>query len=391
MKTAFRKGVAVLLVLVFGPGPLPAPAGSDDSVAKIKKVVQDDLKEVEYPTNLVQLVTDQSQRDADKNMAVAPGEAVLTRTANTFVQVAKEDRQACLYSNTFVRFDDIDLWLLRNGAVYVVNKRGKLEVVAEALGRVLVGSSVLLRSDGSELIAFVTEGHVVLEAGAHTLSLEPGQAGRIPKDGVPERTSLDPEKQAQLQKQLQATEKAMKGGGGGSGWLIALLGAGAAIGTGVALSHGGGGDHGQGGGTGGGGNGKGGEPGGTQALPDLVPVADPAAPCRFDNRGNLLVTVRNLGRAPAGESTAEIDLQPAQATNAAAKRARKMDRAVAPQARQLRLRVGSLAAGATAEVPVSTGGAAIGSYRLTVNSDGRARESNHANNTVSVACPVPIG
>ena len=390
MKTAFRKGVAALLVLFFGPGPLPVPAGSDDSVAKIKKVVQDDLKEVEYPTDLVQLVTDQNQRDADKNMAVAPGEAVLTRTANTFVQVAKEDRQACLYSNTFVRFDDIDLWLLRNGAVYVVNKRGKLEVVAEALGRVLVGSSVLLRSDGSELIAFVTEGHVVLEAGAHTLSLEPGQAGRIPKDGVPERTSLDPEEQAQLQKQLELTEKAMKGGGGGGGWLAAAAGA-ALIGTAIALSHGGGGDHGQGGGAGSGNRG-GGDPGGTQALPDLVPVADPGGgPCRFDARGNLLVAVRNLGRAPAAESVAEVEIQPAQATSAAAKRARKADRAAVPQTRQLRARVGRLAAGATADIPVETGGIAIGSYRLTVDSDSRVKESNEANNTVSVTCPVPIG
>ena len=376
MKIAFRKGVAVLLVVVFGPGRLPDPAQADDSVAKIKKVVHDDLKEVPYPTKLVQLVTDQSERDASKNMTVAAGEAVLTRSANTFVQLDKEDREACLYSNTFVRFDDLNVWLLRNGAMYVVNKRGKLEVVAEALGRVLVGSSVLLRSDGSELFAFVTEGHVVLEAGAHTLSLGPGQAGRIPMGGVPEPASLDPEEQARMSKELEATEKAMKGGGGG--WLAALLVGGAVIGTAVAVSRGGGGDHGQGGGTGGGG-----ESGGTQALPDLVPVADPAGGlCRFDRHGNLVVTVRNQGRAPAGASIAYVLL----------KAARRVGTADGPsRPREKRVSTAALPVGGTTDLLVPTDNTPIGAYTVTVNRDGRVRESNEANNTASVTCPAPIG
>ena len=86
-----------------------------------------------YPTKLVQLVTDKSERDASKDMPVGAGEAVLTRSANTLVQVEK-GREAFLYSNTFVRFDDLNVWLLRNGAMYVVNKRGRLEVVAEPSG-----------------------------------------------------------------------------------------------------------------------------------------------------------------------------------------------------------------------------------------------------------------
>jgi hypothetical protein len=379
MNTAFRKGAAVLLALAVGLGPLPAPARADDAVAKIKKVVHDDLKEVAYPTKLVQLVTDQRERDASKNMEVAAGEAVLTRTANTFVQVSKEDRDACLYSNTFVRFDDLNLWLLRSGAMYVVNKRGRLEVVAEALGRVLVGSSVLLRSDGSELFAFVTEGRVVLEAGAHTLSLGPGQAGRIPMGGVPERAPLDPEEQAQMSKELKATEKAMKGGGGG-GWLAAALGL-AVIGTAVAVSRGGGGDRGHGGGTGGGDRGDGGT-GGDQALPDLAPVADPAGgPCRFDNRGNLVVPVRNLGRGSTAASIAEVRLRPAGRT-------RTVD---GPGASPQRLRTSELPPGGTTELLVPTGDFQVGGYSVTVDRDGRVRESNEANNTATVTCPAIVG
>lgn len=374
MRTAFRKGVAVLAAVVLAFGPLPPPARADDSVAKIKKVVHDDLKEVDYPTKLAQLVTDQSEKDAAKDMSVAPGDAVLTRSANTFVRVAKEDRDACLYSNTFVRFDDLNVWLLRNGAMYVVNKRGKLEVVAEALGRVLVGSSVLLRSDGWELFAFVTEGRVVLEAGAQTLSLGPGQAGRIPRDGVPERASLDPEEQARLEKDLEATRKAMKGGGGG--WLAALLVGAAVIGTAAVLSGGGGGDTGRGGATGG--DRGGGGSGGSGSLPDLVPVAGPAQrPCRFDGHGNLVIGVRNQGRAPAGASTAEVRLLPAGTA----------DGPSSPMA----LSTSALPAGATADLVVPTNDTRVGSYTVTVNRDRRVREANEGNNTAKVTCPVPVG
>lgn len=54
-------------------------------------------------------------------------------------------------------------------------------------------------------------------------------------------------------------------------------------------------------------------------------------------------------------------------------------------------RVRALAPGATADVPVSTGGADVAAFRVTVDRDGRVRESNEANNTAAVRCPPPVG
>ncbi|HSD28741.1 MAG TPA: CARDB domain-containing protein [Vicinamibacteria bacterium] len=51
----------------------------------------------------------------------------------------------------------------------------------------------------------------------------------------------------------------------------------------------------------------------------------------------------------------------------------------------------ALAPGATADVPVSTGGADVAAFRVTVDRDGRVRESNEANNTAAVRCPPPVG
>ena len=54
-----------------------------------------------YPTPLAQLVTDQSQEDVKKDTAVKPGQALLTRSANTHLKMDK-DIEALLYSDTFV-------------------------------------------------------------------------------------------------------------------------------------------------------------------------------------------------------------------------------------------------------------------------------------------------
>ena len=381
MKTAFRRAVAVLVALGMSLGPLPAPGRADEAVAKIKKIVddKDDKSEVAYPTRLVQLVTEDSERDVTKDMAVGAGEAVLTRSARTHVQVEKE-HEAYLYSNTFVRFDDLNVWLLRNGAMYVVSKRGRLEIVAEALGRILVNSKVLLRSDGAELFAFVTEGRVVLEAAAHTLSLGPGQAGRMIMGGPPERAPLDPQEQARISKELEATEKAMKGGGGGGGLLAALVAAGVVVGAAAVLS--GGDDDRRGGG---GSTGGRGDTGGSGGSPDLTPVAGKT--CRFDD-GRLVVSVGNRGQGRAAESTAEVELKFAQTTSARAGRTGTMDGPAVPQRQQLR--IGKLDPGEKADLTVDTGGAWISAYRLTVDREGRVTESNERNNTATVRCPPPV-
>ena len=204
MKQAFRRASTAFLVLAIVLGPVPTGASADDSIAKIKKVTSlsadpKKAKEVPYPTQLVQLVTDQRQKDVDKDTSIQPGEAVLTRSANTFVTMDK-GLETLLYSNTFVRFDDLNVWLLRHGSVYVVAKRGKLEIVAEALGRILVNSEVYLRTDGSVLLAYVAEGRVVLEANARTLSLGSGQAGRMLMGEGPPRSARRPSPRARARR-----------------------------------------------------------------------------------------------------------------------------------------------------------------------------------------------
>jgi hypothetical protein len=155
MTPTFRKLPTLVLIVAFALGPVPRPAAADDPVAKVKRVTvlaadPKEEKEPSYPTSLVQLVTDQRQEDVRKDTRVQPGQAVLTRSANTHLAMDK-GLEAVLFSDTFVRFDGLNIWLLRHGRTYLVSKRGQLEIVAEALGRILVNSKVYLRTDGSRL------------------------------------------------------------------------------------------------------------------------------------------------------------------------------------------------------------------------------------------------
>lgn len=373
MKTAFRDAVSLVLAMTLSVGPLSVPARADEpSAATIKRILTADAKkELSLPTDLVQRVTvDGEPRGiAKKDEDLSPGEGVLTRSASTVVEVEK-GREAYLYSETFVRFDDKTVWLLRNGAVFVVNTRGRLEIVAEALGRILVSSKVLLRNDGTELFAFVTEGRVVLEAGAQTLSLGPGQAGRMTMGGAPERVSLGADEQAQLKKGLEATGKAMKGSGGSGGLLAALVAAGVVVGAAAVLS---GHDKDNRGGSGG--SNQGGA-GGSPTLPDLVPVE--TRQCRFDDSGNLIISIRNQGRADAPASTHEVVLQPAMRSYAARIPARKLE-----------VRTARLAPGDVTEVRVKADRSQTSGYAIRLDSYGRVTESDKANNTAEVSCQAP--
>src|SRR5262245_20592287 len=124
MKQAIRTVATLFLCVAFAAGPVPTGA-ADDSVAKVRKVTAlspdpKEAKEVSYPTPRVQLVTDQRQEDVKKDTRVEPGEAVLTRSANTHLTMDK-GLEAVLYSDTFVRFDGLNIWLLRHGRTYVVS------------------------------------------------------------------------------------------------------------------------------------------------------------------------------------------------------------------------------------------------------------------------------
>ena len=371
MRKALREVASVVLAIVFGLGPLPESARADDpSAATIKRILTaDEKKEVPLPTDLVQRVTaDGDQRRIEKKDEDVPaGEALLTRAASTVVQVEK-GREAYLYPDTFVRFDEKTVWLLRNGAVFVVNTRGRLEIVAEALGRILVSSKVLLRSDGAQLFAFVTEGRVVLEAAAHTLSLGPGEAGRMTRGEAPERVTLGADEQAQLSKGLDATEKAMKGGGGSGGLIAGLVAAGLIVGTAAVLSGHDNDDHGGAGGR---------NHDGSPALPDLVPVE--TGQCRFDDSGNLVIAIRNQGRADAPPSTHEVVLRPAVPGRASRLPAKH------------EVRTPALKPGAVAEVRVKADSAQLGGYTIRLDSYGRVTESDKANNTAEVGCRPPQG
>jgi hypothetical protein len=379
MKSGVRRASTAVLAVTLASGPVPTCGWADDAVAKVKKVTDPASdpkkpKELDYPTSLVQLVTASNQTNVSKDMSIRFGDAVLSQAANTALDVGK-DVDACLFSNTFVRFDSVNVWLLRQGAVFVVTKRGKLEIVAEALGRVLINSSVYLRSDGSELLAFVTEGHVVLEAGARTLSLGPGQAGRIPMGEPPEETSLSPEDSAQISRDVETAGRLMKGGGGGGGILAAAIAAGL-VGAAVVATRGGN----DGGGKGGGGSsrppdgGRGGSPG----MPDLVPDVSKGG-CRLDGSGNVILTVRNQGTAP---STTRLDFdQPLQ-------RGRLSRRDPSRDTTQ-RLDTPAVRAGASAQVRFPSTLVQGTRLRVTVDADGRVSEANEGNNTAFISCPAP--
>lgn len=370
MKQAFRTASTAFLILATVPGPVPTGASADDSIAKIKKVTSlsadpKKVKEVPYPTQLVQLVRDQSQENVKKDTSIQPGEAVLTRSANTHVTMDKR-LETLLYSNTFVRFDDLNVWLLRHGSLYVVAKRGKLEIVAEALGRILVSSEVYLRTDGSVLLAYVAEGRVVLEANARTLSLGPGQAGRMLMGEGPQEASLTPEEKTEISRQIETAKQVMKGGGGGGLAIVAAL---AAIAGAAILA---GGDK---------GGGAGGDSGGTQGLPDLVPDSGGGG-CRFDDNGNVLVTVRNQGQADAPASITRIEFEAQEYTRAA----RLPERPNAPE-----LKTPAVRAGAGSVVTFSSRLLQNRRLRVTVDSSGLVREANEDNNTAQISCPAPIG
>jgi hypothetical protein len=366
---------SAVLSIALAAAPVPLRAG-DGSIAAVKKVTfaaasPRELKEVDYPTPLVQLVTDTEQTDVKKDTAIARGQAVLSRSANTYLKMAEKSADAFLYPDTLVRFDDLNVWLLSKGSVYVVGKRGRLEIVAEALGRILINSEVYLRMDGSELLAFVFEGHVVLEANNRTLSLGKGQAGRLRSGEGPERAVLSRDEQADIFRDVKVAERGMKGGGGGGaialGAALAVL-AGAAVVAG--RDHGDSGDRGGRGGEGGGGR-------GTAGRPDLVPDTGAGA-CRLDANWNALVTVRNQGRGDASASVTRVEPE-GPFDGLASHRTRvatASDLTTAPTR-----------AGATSVVRVSSDQLRSDRLRVTVDALGQLAEANEDNNTAIVVCP----
>ena len=179
------------------------------------------------------------------------------------------------------------------------------------------------------------------------------------------KTSLTPEEQADMTRDMETAQQVMKGGGGGGG--VAVAAALAAIIAGAAIASGGGG--GSGGGTSGG-----------KGLPDLVPDSGGGG-CRFDDKGNVLLAVRNQGQGNAADSVTRVDFE---GGDSALTR-----RSAAPTAQELA--TPALRPGAASVLTFSSRLLRSLRLRITVDASGRVRESNEGNNTAVISCPAPVG
>jgi CARDB/BNR/Asp-box repeat len=104
-------------------------------------------------------------------------------------------------------------------------------------------------------------------------------------------------------------------------------------------------------------------------LPDLIPLADPKTGfCKRDNKGNLIVTVKNQGSADAGASTTTVVFGPGGT----------FSKPTPP-----------IAAGASVNLTFPIPAACFNpecSFRIIVDSGNQVTESNEGNNTASGTC-----
>jgi hypothetical protein len=339
---------AVLFLLVL------AIAGADAPVGTVKEVLSLQETQVSYPTNLAQVLSGSGPgRNVDRNDPVSRGEAVLTHEANTHIRLVKDQTEAFLFPNTEVRFDALNLWLMRRGATYVINKRGKLQVVVAGIEKVFVGSAVYLEMTDAGLLVYVTEGNVVLGATGEVLSLRPGDAGRVGPDGVRRRVPLTPEEKARIRRRIELGDQTISPGGGGGGKAaLVLLGAGG-VGAGVYLA---------------------------TRKPDLeVEMKAPQALCTFEANNRPSITIRNLGRKDAEPTMTQVRF---------------------PNGTSVMLPTGAIAAKGSLPLLIDLSGNNLGRclsgrildvrcpLEVTVDANGQVSESNEENNQVSGACPV---
>jgi hypothetical protein len=283
MTIPFRRLSAVLL-LAAQPAALLA---QDGRAGQVRKVTDPAGREVSYPTQLAEVLSATAvARATAPDAPVASGEAVLTKGALTHVRMTPGQPEAVLFANTLVRFDAVNRWLLKSGAAFIVNRRGKLAVVVEGLETLLVGSEVYVERTDAGLLAHVIEGSVTV--GATGVALGPGQAARVAPGGAARRTELSSADRARVVSQVELARGMMgapsvaRGGGAGRAIAWGALGLGAA-GAGVYLLT------------------------RDDALPDLVPVPIVGdAVCAQDPQQRLIVRVINRGEAGAPASSARL-------------------------------------------------------------------------------------
>jgi hypothetical protein len=246
MTLARSTRVAVALLL------LPELAsGQTRLVATVERVTDGSNHEVAYPTELSRRIGGASRltEDVVRSMVLRLGDAVLTGTAQSHVKLLEGGRQAFLYSNTLVTFDSSSVWLLGHGGAYVVNRFGRLTVVVEGLARLSVNSEVYIRVSQGQLLAYVVEGLVTVEALGPGVALRAGEAARVGVNQGAARTTLDAKELAVVQREIglarqwipatpaprpdpprSPAPKAAQGGAGKALGIGALLGGGAAAG-----------------------------------------------------------------------------------------------------------------------------------------------------------------
>jgi hypothetical protein len=344
MKKALRR-LAAVLVLAAQAATAAAQGGPAGAV---RKVSDPDGREVAYPTRLAEVMSATAvARAITRDAPVASGESLLTKDALSHVRMTPGQPEAVLFANTLVRFDAVNQWLLRSGAAFVVNRRGKLAVVVEGLETLFVGSEVYVEKTAAGLLAYVVEGSV--RVGVSGVVLGPDQAARVSPGGAAQRTELSSADRARVVRQTELARgvmgaPALSRGGGGGGAVAAgvVLGLGAA-GAGVYLLT------------------------KDDALPDLVPVPNAGgAICAVDNQERRIVRVANAGEASAPGSSSRLS---------------------SSRGGTFVLATPALAPGETAVLTLSPNASCSCPLELTVDAAGQVAESDEGNNQLQQACP----
>jgi hypothetical protein len=350
-----RRAAALLLLV-----PPPPAIAQDARAGDVRRVTDPAGREASYPTRLAEIVSATAvARATAPDAAIATGESVLTKSALTHVRMAPGQPEAALFANTLVRFDAVNQWLLRQGAAFIVNRRGKLSVVVEGLETLFVGSEVYVEKTPAGLLAYVVEGHVVIGAAGMAgvaptgLGLGPDQAARVPPGGVAEHTDLTAAERTRVLRQIDLARRLVKApsvvdrrddvsshGGAAAGVVLGLGAAGAGV---YLLTK-------------------------DDPQPDLVPVPGTGgAVCTFDAQQRPIVRVANAGEGDAPATSTRIG---------------------SPRGGMAILPTPALAAGETTVLAVPATALCVCPVDLTVDADGRVGETDEQNNTLQQACAI---
>lgn len=202
--------------------------------------------EVPYPTTLSQFFPSGTSFASgfpsgggelvSKNMLVPGGGSIFTAMAHTHINApdpaSSGKREAFLFDNTLVTFDSLNRWAIDRGAMYIVNQRGRLEILKLGLARILASSELVVNVTPTAVDVYVVSGQVTVESLAvgTVAVLTAAMAAQATAGGV-ETVSLTAAQQAAFQQQVQTAQGVMNQGGLGSEAVVASAAAAGAIAT----------------------------------------------------------------------------------------------------------------------------------------------------------------